>query len=185
MRILTIAMVVAGVAVAAAGGQTPRPATADKDTPLYGAVDIPAKQLALRIGVDRERVSPGDRVTIIVAVTPRARMHVYAPGEPDYIPIELKLDRSPRVSSMTAAQYPGSNTIFLAAVNQRVKAYDAPFRITQALTIAATPEIIALAGSRKPVEVTGTLSYQACDDSVCYRPESVPLRWEIPITTAR
>ena len=28
----------------------------------------------------------------------------------------------------------------------------------------------------------GTLDYQACDDSICYNPVSVPLSWTVTLT---
>jgi len=31
------------------------------------------------------------------------------------------------------------------------------------------------------VKISGTLSYQACDDRVCYLPQSVPLEWVVPV----
>ena len=29
------------------------------------------------------------------------------------------------------------------------------------------------------MKIAGTLDYQACDDKVCFNPQSVPLRWTI------
>jgi hypothetical protein len=29
--------------------------------------------------------------------------------------------------------------------------------------------------------VTGTLSYQACDDKICFNPVTVPLSWTLPL----
>jgi len=28
----------------------------------------------------------------------------------------------------------------------------------------------------------GTLHYQACDDKVCYRPETIPVQWTLSLT---
>lgn len=36
--------------------------------------------------------------------------------------------------------------------------------------------------------INGTLNYQACDDNVCFNPQSVPLSWTInvkPLDTER
>jgi hypothetical protein len=145
------------------------------DPAIHLATTVPARQLALTIGTDRTPVRPGQPLTLVVAVTPRPRMHVYAPGEPDYIPIDLTVDKG--AGYQVAAEgpvYPAARQMYLEAVNQRVRVYDRPFRITVPMAVSRTP------GSG-PLEVTGTLRYQACDDSVCYRPESVKLAWKIPV----
>ena len=39
-----------------------------------------------------------------------------------------------------------------------------------------------------PLVLTGTLEYQACDDSICYNPTSIPLTWTLkfrPLITER
>ncbi|MEO7191602.1 MAG: protein-disulfide reductase DsbD domain-containing protein [Vicinamibacterales bacterium] len=152
--------------------------------PIQLATDVPARQLALRTGVDRGRVDAGAALTLIVAVAPRSRMHVYAPGEPDYIPIELKLDDS-RTFTAGKPVYPPASNLFLPAIGQRVHVYAAPFRISQPITVAPARALAELAQTDRPLAISGTLTYQACDDAVCYRPESVPLQWKIPIGPAK
>ncbi|HUK32755.1 MAG TPA: hypothetical protein VLV86_02525, partial [Vicinamibacterales bacterium] len=49
-------------------------------------------------------VKPGQRVTLFVDVTPKPKMHVYAPGAKDYLPIALELN-SPGVKA-GALTYP-------------------------------------------------------------------------------
>ncbi len=34
---------------------------------------------------------------------------------------------------------------------------------------------------RETLTITGTLHYQACDDTVCYRPVDVPVTWTIKL----
>jgi hypothetical protein len=31
------------------------------------------------------------------------------------------------------------------------------------------------------IVVSGRLEYQACDDKVCYMPQSVPVKWTLPL----
>jgi hypothetical protein len=50
-----------------------------------------------------------------------------------------------------------------------------PFRLTQGVTLDK---------SLKPgatVTVAGTVTYQACDDRVCYPPESAPVAWTVTV----
>ena len=44
-----------------------------------------------------------------------------------------------------------------------------------ALTIDPQPAL----ANRTGITITGTLTYQACDDKVCFTPQSVPLSWTI------
>jgi hypothetical protein len=166
------------VAASLAGQRAPTPTSTASE--LYLASDVPARQLGIRIGVDRASSTPGGALALVVAVTPRARMHVYAPGEPDYIPIDLTIEPSEFYTAGKPA-YPTGRQMFLEAVSARVRVYDGPFRITQPVTLARTEAVSSLARSARAVSVKGTLRYQACDDSVCYRPETVSLEWRIPV----
>ena len=47
-------------------------------------------------------------------------------------------------------------------------------------TFAVRPPVLTV----KPGDVltiAGVINYQACDDRVCYLPESVPLEWNLPV----
>ena len=48
-------------------------------------------------------------------------------------------------------------------------------RIVQDVTVART------APRGGSIAVSGTLRYQACDDSLCYPPRNVPVTWTVPI----
>jgi hypothetical protein len=32
------------------------------------------------------------------------------------------------------------------------------------------------------LSITGELEYQACDDKVCYRPETIPVEWKVTLS---
>ena len=56
--------------------------------------------------------------------------------------------------------------------------YSNPFKIRQDMTIEVTPAMRARAKEpNATVTISGTLRYQACDDSVCYMPQSIPVSW--------
>jgi hypothetical protein len=181
MAVTCVALAIGGFVAA----QTPDPvpaapaasgAPAARPMELQHPVDVPARQLTLRIGLDRAAAGPDGRVQILIDVKPQPRMHVYAPGESDYLPIAFTLADS-FTGTADPAVYPAATPTFLSAVNQAVRVYNAPFRISQMITLAAAPPGTPAAA---PAIVEGTLKYQACDDSVCYRPESVRLTWQVP-----
>ncbi len=112
----------------------------------------------------------GAKLALFVDVTPKPGIHVYAPGSNDYIPITVKLNAQPELKAGKVA-YPKSEIMTFA--DEKVPVFQKPFRLTQSVTLdkAAKP------GST--VTVSGTVHYQACDDRVCYPPESSPIAWTV------
>jgi DsbC/DsbD-like thiol-disulfide interchange protein len=114
----------------------------------------------------------GAKLSLFVDVTPKTNIHVYAPGTEFYIPITVKLNAQPEIKPGKIA-YPKSETLTL--LNEKVPVFQKPFRLTQEVTLDK---------SAKPgatVTVSGTVNYQACDDAVCYPPESAPVTWTVVV----
>lgn len=141
---------------------------------------IAAPHLAVQAGATDAIAAPGDRLTLLVDATPGPKIHVYSPEQKNYIPVSLKIDPSPDWRAH-APRFPPSGTYFFAPLNETVRVYTKPFRIAQDVTIAFSPELRKRAAAKESIAIAGTLQYQACDDAVCYRPESVPLRWVIAL----
>ena len=114
----------------------------------------------------------GGKVTLFVDVTPKAGIHVYAPGSKDYIPITLKLTAPADLKAAKLA-YPKSELMTFA--DEKVPVFQKPFRLTQEITLGKS----AKPGST--VNVAGTVNLQACDDRVCYPPENVPISWNVTV----
>ena len=116
--------------------------------------------------------APGGKLALFVDVTPKPGIHVYAPGSKDYIAITVKLNAQPEIKAGKVA-YPKSEIMTFA--DEKVPVFQKPFRLTQDVTL----DKAAKAGSR--VTVSGTVNYQACDDRVCYAPESSPVSWTVTV----
>jgi DsbC/DsbD-like thiol-disulfide interchange protein len=116
--------------------------------------------------------APGAKISLFVDVTPKANIHVYAPGSKDYIPITVKPEPQAHVK-FGKVTYPKAETMTFA--DEKVPVFQKPFRLTQDATLdkAAAP------GST--VTIAGTVHFQACDDRVCYPPESVPVSWTVAV----
>jgi DsbC/DsbD-like thiol-disulfide interchange protein len=114
----------------------------------------------------------GAKLALFVDVTPKPGIHVYAPGSKDYIPITVKLNAQPEIKAGKVA-YPKSEVMTFA--DEKVPVFQKPFRLTQDVTLDKS----AKAGST--VTVSGTVNYQACDDRVCYPPESSPITWTVVV----
>ena len=116
----------------------------------------------------------GKKLALFVDVAPKPGIHVYAPGAKDYIAVSLKLTPQPGVKAGKVA-FPKSEVMFFEALNEHVPVFQKAFRITQDVTLDRS----AKAGST--VITSGTLNYQACDDKVCYPPESSPVSWIVTV----
>ena len=117
--------------------------------------------------------APGERISLYVDVAPKPKMHVYAPDQTDYIPIELKVEPA---SSFRAQgiKYPAAEQFFFEPLKETQRVYSKPFRMTVPITLAqkAAPE---------PLTIKGTVRYQACDDAICYLPQTVAVTWKVGV----
>ena len=114
----------------------------------------------------------GAKLTLFVDVTPKSGIHVYAPGSKDYIPVAVKLNPLATIKAGKVT-YPQSEIMSFA--DEKVPVFAKPFRLTQELTLAKSVK----AGDT--VVVAGMVTYQACDDKVCYAPEQAPVSWNVRV----
>jgi DsbC/DsbD-like thiol-disulfide interchange protein len=135
------------------------------------AAPHPIETNHLTISLSTGSVAAG-KIPLHVDVTPRPNMHVYAPGQPGYIGIALTLDADAPVKVSGKPKYPAPRKFFMPVLNETQLVYSTPFRLTQDVTIPRTV-------SPGPLTITGTLRYQACDDTICYKPVTVAVSWTI------
>ena len=132
--------------------------------------------LTVNTSISSAEVAPGQKLSLSFVVTPKRGMHVYAPGKHDYQVIAVKLDPQPWMK-VPATTYPPSEIYFFEPLNEKVEVYQKLFRLSQDITVLATPEAQKQLSGQTNVTVSGKLDYQACDDKVCYAPRSVPVKW--------
>jgi hypothetical protein len=131
-----------------------------------------AKQLTVSSSASAEKVRSGQRIALTLDIEMKPNMHVYAPGVEGYIPIEWRMANSPAVTAQ-AAEYPKSKLLRLEAIDETVPVYDGRFRLIRDVTIGKIPP--------GPLVIEGSLKYQACDDQVCYVPQTVALKWTLQV----
>jgi hypothetical protein len=111
---------------------------------------------------------------VYIDVTPDPKVHVYAPGAKDYLPVALTIPARPGVK-VGKLSYPKSQDWYFEPLKEHVPVFSAPFRLEQTITFGAPIK----AGER--VTVGGVLNYQACDDAVCFNPVSAPVSWSVTV----
>jgi hypothetical protein len=108
-------------------------------------------------------------------------MHIYAPPQTDYRPIELSVTAPQRVKLHPVA-YPKGEPYEFKPLNEVVQVYMQPIRLVQDVTLDVTPETRALASQPDgALTLNGVLSYQACDDRLCFPPDEVPVSWTVKL----
>jgi hypothetical protein len=142
-------------------------------------VEAPHLQLALEQS-DRTGV-PGTRITLAAEVRLPLDVHVYAPGAQGYKPIQLVIDPMPEMQ-LKPAIYPQSKILFLPVINERVPVFDGTFRISQDVKVSSGMEFAASLGKDgKTFTIAGKLEYQACDNTKCYLPASIQVKWQLQV----
>jgi thioredoxin:protein disulfide reductase len=148
---------------------------------VVGQQAAPRRQLLdVASRVSSARVAPGERFSVTLDLTPAAGIHVYAPGVTGYKPIGFTVKPQPGVI-VGDVSYPASEKYYYAPLKETVAVYQRPFSVVQQVTLDATPAGRAALKGASAITLQGTLSYQACDDRICYPPRTVPLSWTVPI----
>ena len=147
-----------------------------------------AAQAATRVETDHleafawatdDVVAPGNRFSLVVDVTPKRDMHVYAPGDHSYQVIRLRTT-APDFLRRHDVSYPPSGMYHFEPLDETVPVYEERFRLVQDVTIPMRQDIAERASRPgATVRVEAVLEYQACDHEVCYLPQAVPLRWDL------
>src|SRR5262245_11155513 len=137
-------------------------------TPV-NAIQASTEHLDLKAYPSDSAVSPGTRFSLIVDVTPKRGMHVYAPGAANYRIVSLRIDPQLHVREQPI-RYPPSEIYHFKPLNERVPVYLKPFTLAVEVVPDATAEARKSFAGMGELIVTGALEYQACDDKVCFNP---------------
>lgn len=124
--------------------------------------------------------APGTHFSIVMDITPGPRVHVYAPGVSGYKPISLTV-RPQAGLVIRAPQFPKAKDYFFKPLNEHVPVFQGPFRIVQDVMLDPSREAAPVLRDLKTMTIAATLDYQACDDKLCFAPQSVPLSWTINV----
>ena len=116
----------------------------------------------------------GTHFSLVLDVTPGPRVHVYAPGASDYKSVAISVQPQPGLV-VKAPRYPKSEDYFFKPLKEHVPVYQHPFRIVQDVTLDPSRDGTAALKDVTSLTITGRFDYQACDDKVCFTPQSVPL----------
>jgi hypothetical protein len=178
------ALLICGLAVRPAWGQTsPARATPAKAPVARSAASsshFTTSHLTIDVSASESTLAPGNRVSLLLDIVPRRRMHVYAPGATGYRVIELAM--SPAAgATYQPVKYPPSEIYEFVPLRERVPVYQKPFQLVQPVVLDGSPEGATRLRKANPLTINGTLNYQACDDRICFAPVSVDVAWTFTV----
>jgi Disulphide bond corrector protein DsbC len=136
--------------------------------------------LVVAASVNDGTVDAGKRIALTFEISPKRGMHVYAPGKHDYQVIAISLDPQPWMKPQPT-KYPPSEIHDFVELNEKVEVYSKPFTLVQELSVPATAAVRKQLAAASSLTVSGLLTYQACDDKVCYAPAKVPVRFVLKV----
>src|SRR5262245_13601453 len=144
-------------------------ASAQTPTPSKPAVET--AHVTIATSVSAQKAEPGGKLSLFVEIAPKPKMHLYAPGEKEGIPVSLTIESNPAIKA-GKPEFPPPQKFYFEPLKLTQLVFSKPFRIAQPIAIVGSPSGAALT-------IKGVLRYQACDDAVCYLPKNVPLTWTV------
>ena len=142
------------------------------------ATTIARRYLTVTTFVTDAIAAPGTHFSVVVDVAPASGVHVYAPGVSGYKPLVLTVQPQPGLI-VRQNRFPTPEDYFFKPLNEHVAVYAKPFRVLQDLEIDPAPQAASALANKTTMALSGTLDYQACDDTICFNPEAVALSWTI------
>ncbi len=127
-------------------------------------------------------ITVGTRFSFAVEVEPNPNIHVYAPGaeELGYRVVGLNLNPVEHVR-FEPVIFPESEIYHFVPLDERVPVYQRPFTLLQEAIVSGEPGVEDAFKELDALTVSGTLDYQACDDTLCYDPVSVPVSFALDV----
>lgn len=140
----------------------------------------PENAIRLRVGrIAEATVRAGDSVVVKIPISVARGFHVNAnpAASDDYIPLEVKLDSTSGVRA-GAPIYPKGKMWRLAGTTENLLVYGGDFDVRIPLVVDRDV---------KPGElvIRGTVEFQACDNQVCFIPESLPIAVPVDVVNQK
>jgi hypothetical protein len=113
---------------------------------------------------------PDGGLVLRLTIHLRKGVHIFAPDQRGYYPLSIAF---PEGSAIKAGrlELPAPAPYVFTPTGERFLVYEGMFAMAQHVTVASGRS------RRPPARVPALLRYQACDDRVCFKPQTVELVW--------
>ncbi|HEU0121491.1 MAG TPA: peroxiredoxin family protein [Bryobacteraceae bacterium] len=123
-------------------------------------------------------VRGGQTIRLEMEVRLGRGLHAYAPGAPgEFIPVRWTVGAS-RLWTAGEPEWPEAELAQLYGVPEKVPNFTGTFRVTRTVTLAPQAALLRESAGGE-LQIPGEFRYQACNDRLCFPPETVPLSWRV------
>ena len=112
---------------------------------------------------------PGASLTVAIPISVEKEYHVHSnpAASKQYIATELKLEPAEKIK-IGQPQYPRGKSYRMQSSPTEISIYDGRFQIR-------VPVMMATDFKKGSSELKGTLHFQACNDKICFFPQTIPV----------
>ncbi len=139
------------------------------------------EHLRIRTAASDTAVNPGSRVTLAVDIEPLQGAHVYAPDVGGgYQGLDVYIDPLPYIQVHDPV-YPLPTHLRLPWTDETLSGYTGPVRVTVDVSLSTRIDLAPVIEAGQGLNLTGRVRVQACDERVCWGPETVSLHWHVDL----
>jgi thioredoxin:protein disulfide reductase len=147
-------------------------------TSAFAQLDAEGQVLEGQFFTSYQEVTPGQEfdAVLVAAIKPGLHVNSHTPEEEYLIPTEFRIAPTAQLS-IGGIDYPSPAMKKFAFSENRLSVYEGTIRIYVSLQVAPnTPP--------GPLEITGSLSYQGCNDNSCFAPSKSSIKGSITVVPA-
>lgn len=123
-----------------------------------------------------ERLAAGAKATLVVELTFGPGWHANSHTASEEFLVPTDLDLTAAGGSLSPVRYPKE-------VERKLSFSEKPLRVCDS-TVRFEADLTVPASAPGKVEIKGSLSYQACNDTQCFAPTSLPLAATVTVVAA-
>jgi hypothetical protein len=135
----------------------------EADLPQFKLAAYPAQDFIRR----------GNRIVLVAEIELPPRMHLYAEGS-DYRAVDLRITKDSGLFQGLLSVTPEPEILYLDVIDERVPVYHGTVRVEREVMLS--PEF-----SEADITIDSVLSYQTCDDEICYVPAEFPMSFNLEV----
>jgi hypothetical protein len=125
-------------------------------------IEAQLPQFDFTVYASQDTLRPGNTVTLVADIELPERMHLYAPGS-DYTAADLRIVETDFIK-MRDLLLPEAETLYLEPIDESVPVYHGTPQIRRDIALAP-------AYREDSISVDVILTYQTCDDEICFPPD--------------
>jgi hypothetical protein len=157
------------------------------DTLTLGDQELDATHAKIELTQSDLEARWGSRIVLRVGMDIPKGFHTYAPDVTGgYRPIKLEIAETPSYTPTHRVDFPKARVISIPDLGENLPVFEGKFGFTTEVGIK-WPEFERANKDQKShdLQIKGNLSYQICNDKICFPPETTPVSWTLHVMADR